>query len=136
MINTTMKTMGLISFKNYLQRFDNCDVAEKYFFELFGYTLKQILADIDYNIEVIERAIKDNCTDISETTCVAVVVNNLSQWFSWTPSPRYDGRMEWLCEHGVGHGQHIHGCDGCCSNEYYPGGRYNVRWKKTEKRSG
>ena len=27
---------------------------------------------------------------------------------------RPDGRIEYVCEHGVGHGN-IHGCDGCCS---------------------
>lgn len=45
---------------------------------------------------------------------------NLS-YTSWTPSPRAGGRMEWKCEHGVGHGSHIHGCDGCCSRDDYPG---------------
>ena len=39
----------------------------------------------------------------------------------WTANPRADGRMEWNCEHGVGHGQHVHGCDGCCYEEDYPG---------------
>ena len=34
---------------------------------------------------------------------------------------RLDGRIEWFCEHGVGHtvwfpkgSDGIHGCDGCC----------------------
>jgi hypothetical protein len=34
---------------------------------------------------------------------------------------RMDGRIEWLCEHGVGHtvwfprgSDSVHGCDGCC----------------------
>lgn len=37
---------------------------------------------------------------------------------------RADGRIEWVCEHGVGHtiyspnGDYIHGCDGCCSRLY------------------
>lgn len=41
-----------------------------------------------------------------------VDVNEL-QW-------RYDRRIEWVCEHGVGHtiwspeGDFVHGCDGCC----------------------
>ena len=39
----------------------------------------------------------------------------------WKPCPRADGRMEYLCEHGIGHGGHIHGCDGCCSRKDYPG---------------
>lgn len=39
---------------------------------------------------------------------------------------RADGRVEWLCKHGVGHtifapermgkAGYVHGCDGCCSN--------------------
>jgi hypothetical protein len=34
---------------------------------------------------------------------------------------RADGRLEWVCEHGVGHtvwfpkgSDAVHGCDGCC----------------------
>ena len=34
---------------------------------------------------------------------------------------RVDGRLEWVCEHGVGHTVYepkgsgfVHGCDGCC----------------------
>ena len=26
-----------------------------------------------------------------------------------------DGEREWLCKHGVGHGENVHTCDGCCS---------------------
>ena len=39
---------------------------------------------------------------------------------------RLDGRIEWVCEHGVGHtiwapksmgeSRYMHGCDGCCSH--------------------
>lgn len=36
-------------------------------------------------------------------------------------SRRADGRIEWVCEHGVGHtiwypkhSDSVHGCDGCC----------------------
>lgn len=39
----------------------------------------------------------------------------------WEPCPRADGRMEWLCECGIGHGNHVHGCCGCCSRGDYPG---------------
>ena len=35
---------------------------------------------------------------------------------------REDGRIEWVCEHGVGHtvwyprnSNNVHGCDGCCN---------------------
>lgn len=34
-------------------------------------------------------------------------------------APGYRG--EWSCPHGVGHGNHIHGCDGCCGRDDYPG---------------
>lgn len=36
---------------------------------------------------------------------------------------RLDGRIEWVCEHGIGHtvwaprespAWYVHGCDGCC----------------------
>ena len=33
---------------------------------------------------------------------------------------RLDGRIEWICPHGIGHtayspeGDYSHGCDGCC----------------------
>jgi hypothetical protein len=39
----------------------------------------------------------------------------------WIESPGLYGRMEWNCPHGIGHGNHIHGCDGCCQREDYPG---------------
>ena len=43
----------------------------------------------------------------------------------WKEYPRGggDGRMEWTCPHGVGHGNHVHGCcqDQCCSRDDYPG---------------
>lgn len=52
----------------------------------------------------------------------------------WKPYPREDGRMEWLCEHGVGHGNHIHGCcrERCCTKPDYPG-IGEKGWKKKRK---
>lgn len=43
-----------------------------------------------------------------------------------TPTYRGGGRTEWSCKHadgswGPGHGNHVHGCDGCCSHKSYPG---------------
>ena len=38
----------------------------------------------------------------------------------WIKVRRMDGRIEYNCEHGVGHGVHNHGCDGCCSRDDYP----------------
>lgn len=50
------------------------------------------------------------------------VCNKCKKGF-WQDGPRADGRMEWTCPHGVGHGNHVHGCcgSGCCSREDYPG---------------
>ncbi len=38
---------------------------------------------------------------------------------------RMDGRIEWICKHGIGHtvyfpkgSDNIHGCDGCCKKLY------------------
>lgn len=43
-----------------------------------------------------------------------------------TLQTREDGRVEWLCSHGIGHTIYnpndkgtyafVHGCDGCCNN--------------------
>lgn len=40
----------------------------------------------------------------------------------WTENPRADGRMEYQCEHGVGHGVGLHGCchEGCCGLDDFP----------------
>ena len=46
----------------------------------------------------------------------------------WIKSIRADGRVEFLCRHGVGHGNHIHGCDGCCFKKSYP-----LRYKSKKK---
>jgi len=42
---------------------------------------------------------------------------------------RSDGRIEWVCTHGIGHTvsapkpinefSFVHGCDGCCSSKVY-----------------
>ena len=55
----------------------------------------------------------------------------------WTRLRRASGLVEWVCQHGVGHPDndsvdrmekrapngcwHIHGCDGCCRREDFPG---------------
>ena len=50
----------------------------------------------------------------------------------WRRITRETGLIEWVCEHGVGHPDMdsvhkmgnewgIHGCDGCCSLEDFPG---------------
>lgn len=37
------------------------------------------------------------------------------------PINRGYGRIEWNCVDGIGHGEHAHGCDGCCKRNDYPG---------------
>jgi hypothetical protein len=37
-------------------------------------------------------------------------------------------RKELYCKHGVGHGYHIHGCDGCCSDK-----SFNKAYEKASK---
>ncbi|KKN91250.1 hypothetical protein LCGC14_0221180 [marine sediment metagenome] len=41
----------------------------------------------------------------------------------WEPCLRANGRMEWICPCGVGHGNHVHGCCGkeCCNRDDFPG---------------
>jgi len=39
----------------------------------------------------------------------------------WKTALRADGRVEYSCPHGVGHGG-IHGCDGCCGRDDFPSG--------------
>lgn len=42
-------------------------------------------------------------------------LDGIGKWIA-----RADGRIEWVCPHGVGHtayspnGDYVHGCDGCC----------------------
>lgn len=51
---------------------------------------------------------------------------------AWTKIIRETGLVEYVCEHGVGHpdpesakkmgeGWGVHGCDGCCSRDDFPG---------------
>ncbi len=52
---------------------------------------------------------------------------------------REDGRIEWICEHGVGHPighvtkwvnwMSVHGCDGCCSEPKVPKHFIHVHYK-------
>ena len=45
------------------------------------------------------------------------------QRMRWFYCPRADGRDEYVCEHGIGHGNHVHGCDGCCRRSDFPLGQ-------------
>ena len=45
-----------------------------------------------------------------------------NETFNW----RLDGRLEWICKHGIGHtvyakkDEYVHGCDGCCEKVNIP----------------
>ena len=57
----------------------------------------------------------------------------------WKRIVRASGLIEWQCEHGVGHpdpqsiknmgddGWGIHGCDGCCSRDDFPGRNASIK---------
>ena len=65
----------------------------------------------------------------------------------WTKNIRGSGLLEWVCEHGVGHPDFesaklvaksyghpvgtwlVHGCDGCCNREDFPGNK-KIKEKK------
>jgi len=49
----------------------------------------------------------------------------------WT-GPGYRG--EYVCPHEVGHGNHVHGCDGCCQREDFPFRPENRSKKDRSKR--
>ena len=40
----------------------------------------------------------------------------------WKKIRRMDGRIEYFCEHNVGHSNDVHGCCGhhCCSRKDFP----------------
>lgn len=38
----------------------------------------------------------------------------------WIKIRRDGGRIEYVCEHDVGHGLHVHGCDSCCKRVDFP----------------
>ena len=46
------------------------------------------------------------------------IVDSVKKWYKVY---RADGRIEYNCEHHIGHGNHIHGCDGCCDRDDFPG---------------
>ena len=50
--------------------------------------------------------------------------------------PGYRG--EYNCPHGVGHGNHVHGCDGCCQRDDFPLNKANIEEtrKKEAKERG
>jgi hypothetical protein len=43
---------------------------------------------------------------------------SLLQGCAFWQGPGYRG--EYTCLHGIGHGNHIHGCDGCCQRDDFP----------------
>jgi hypothetical protein len=58
--------------------------------------------------------------------------NKKEEELFWT-GPGYRG--EYQCPHGVGHGNHIHGCDGCCERDDFPLNAVNIKTtRKHEKK--
>jgi len=55
------------------------------------------------------------------------------------PEPYWTGpgyRGEYQCPHGVGHGNHIHGCDGCCQLPDFPLNATNIeRTRQREEKA-
>lgn len=43
--------------------------------------------------------------------------NPLLDIWHW-PQNRWS-KVEYACPHGIGHGEDVHGCDGCCSSPSY-----------------
>ena len=78
--------------------------------------------------EAGKRLVEERLRDFLDTEVMKldggnVVEDPTEKKSFWEPMPRADGRMEWTCEHGVGHGNHVHGCceAGCCGRTDFPG---------------
>ena len=74
-----------------------------------------------------------------EGKCPNCLAGMLKTIMEWKNNLRADGRIEYICEHGVGHPDVreemydediwekikgyvcIHGCDGCCERHDFPG---------------
>lgn len=63
----------------------------------------------------------------------------------WQKLIKMDGMVEWICEHGVGHGSGVHGCcpDVCCKRDDFPGKiedaqeyvkRLREEWKERDRK--
>jgi hypothetical protein len=66
-----------------------------------------------------ERPIKPERMDTIERGVISPKIDD-SKPMKWYKNVREDGRIEYVCEHGVGHGNHVHGCDGCCRRKDFP----------------
>ncbi len=62
----------------------------------------------DTLVEMLEEAGKYN---LSQKVCKK---HDKIKWVDFSPM-----RQELYCKHGVGHGFHVHGCDGCCSDKSF-----------------
>jgi hypothetical protein len=82
------------------------------------------------SIHVIDRFYEDSLHTSSHDR---LYPQEIEPYPYWKDGKRADGRQEWLCPHGVGHGNHVHGCcqNGCCSRADYPGHfQQNVVFRK------
>lgn len=75
-----------------------------------------------YVLPMINREIKEARMDSIEKGATLIRPRTSEDIpMKWTKITREDGRIEYVCEHGVGHGNHVHGCDSCCRRKDYPG---------------
>jgi hypothetical protein len=74
-------------------------------------------------IAMVEEAGKYN---LSQKVCKK---HDKIKWVDFSPM-----RQELYCEHGVGHGFHVHGCDGCCADPSFA--KEFKRWQKKRDRAG
>jgi hypothetical protein len=78
----------------------------------------------DYHRKQLEKKIKpwkkEIKTSLKSGEPELVFKVDDSKPMKWHKNVREDGRIEYQCEHGVGHGNHVHGCDGCCRRKDYP----------------
>lgn len=81
------------------------DVYERNFESVFGKKKLNVMSDDDRDQEVGGDTAAEGQVSVAERVPF------------WT-GPGYRG--EYNCPHGVGHGLHIHGCDGCCARDDFP----------------
>ena len=103
------------------------------FIELWENTI-EIMSDKQLQIQKAKKELEEEKETIvykdDKRNCKKCKSNYVSKEpMEWKKS---NYRGEYLCEHGVGPGNSIHGCDGCCSREDYPLNFYKFR-KKDKK---
>jgi hypothetical protein len=84
----------------------------------------------DTLIEMLEEAGKYNLKVVTKKGAIVPITqrrlrkkSNLVKWVDFSGI-----RQEIYCEHGVGHGYHVHGCDGCCGHKSF--GKEFKKWQR------